>query len=129
MHPMRERSRDGVPVHRGDPLGPYLWGKYCEAQPNTTMLVALMLEADTPRGWIEAGRTLMQKLVEASMQGVDAAIMRLMPTSVIIRSALCHSAACTGEPVLLLRFGYSLRRDVTSRRAPVDFMRQIGSVS
>lgn len=129
MHPMRERTRDGVPVHRGEPLGPYLWGKYSEAPADATMLVALMLEADTPRAWVEAGRTLMQKLVEASMHGVGAAIIRLMPISVLVRSALCHSAACTGEPVLLLRFGYPLRRYITSRRTSVDFMRPPGSVN
>lgn len=70
-----------------------------------------------------------QQHPEASMHGVGAAIIRLMPISVLVRSALCHSAACTGEPVLLLRFGYPLRRYITSRRTSVDFMRLPGSVN
>lgn len=126
MHPMREHSRDGVPVPRGEPFAAYMSGKYEEAPVGTTMLMVLTQQSDTPRAWLETGTHLMQLLFEASMEGIGAAITQLPPASAVIKSMIGPLNGCEGEPILLLRFGYPARRYLTPRRAPVDFMRHPG---
>ena len=126
MHPMREHSRDGVPIPRGEPFSAYISGKYEEAPVGTTMLMVLSQQSDTPRAWLETGGQLMQLLFKASMEGIGAAIMQLPPASAVIKSMIGPLSGCEDEPVLLLRFGYPARRYMTPRRPPVDFMRHPG---
>lgn len=122
MHPMRERSRDGIPMRPEEPNPATSCWSVDDVPGHATMLMVLTEPADTPRAWLETGEHLMQVLFEASRHGVNAAIMNLPPSSMELRKVIKPLTGCKGDPILLLRFGRPRRKLITPRRAPVDVM-------
>ena len=122
MHPMRARSRDGVPMppEESNPVES-CWST-ADLSPDATMLAVLTEKQDTPRAWLQTGQELMDVLLSASELGINAAIMSLPPSSEEVKALIRPIAGCAGDPILLLRFGRPRRKLVTPRRAPVDVM-------
>lgn len=122
MHPMRERSRDGVPMQPEEPNPSASCWTVGDVPDHATLLMVLTETADRPRAWLETGEHLMQLLLDASRHGVNAAIMNLPPSSVELRKLIKPLTGCAEDPILLLRFGRPKRKLITPRRAPVDVM-------
>lgn len=122
MHPMRERSRDGVPMKPEEPNPSASCWTLDDVPDHATLLMVLTEPADRPRAWLETGEHLMQILLEASRHGVNAAIMNLPPSSTELRKVIKPLTGCAEDPILLLRFGRPRRKLITPRRAPVDVM-------
>ncbi|MGB1374387.1 MAG: hypothetical protein ACPG8N_01515, partial [Rhodothermales bacterium] len=122
MHPMRKRSRDGIPMNPDEPSVMNLCWSSDDMPDQATMLTVLTETEDTPRAWLETGEHLMQVLLEASGYRVNAAIMNLPATSTEVREMITSHVGCSGDPILLVRFGRPSRKLVTSRRPLVDVM-------
>lgn len=122
MHPMRARSRDGVPMppEESDPIAS-CWST-SDLSGDATQLAVLTEKQDTPRAWLQTGQELMEVLLAASELGVNAAIMNLAPSSELVNALIRPIAGCEGDPILLLRFGRPRRKLITPRRSPVDVM-------
>jgi len=122
MHPMRERSRDGIPMRPEEPNPSASCWSVDDVPDHATLMMVLTEPADSPRAWLETGQHLMELLFDASLHGVNAAIMNLPPSSAELRRVIKPLTGCSGDPILLLRFGRPKRKLITPRRAPVDVM-------
>ena len=122
MHPMRERSRDGVPMHPEEPSPTASCWTVDDVPDHATLLMAMTESSDTPRAWLESGKHLMQVLLAASRHGINAAIMNLPPSSSELREVIKPLTGCKADPILLLRFGRPIRKLITPRRPPVDVL-------
>lgn len=122
MHPMRARSRDGVPMppEETHPIES-CWSTQ-DLSPDATLLAVLTEKQDTPRAWLQTGQELMRVLLSASELGVNAAIMNLPPSSEQVKALIRPVGGCEGDPILLLRFGRPRRKLITPRRSSVDVM-------
>ena len=122
MHPMRQRSQDWIPMNPDEPTAMDSCWTTGDIPDHATMLMVLTEPANTPRAWLETGEHLMQVLLEATGYGVNAAIMNMPETSTDIRSMIKPLIGCSGDPILLLRFGRPRRQMITPRRPSVDVM-------
>ena len=122
MHPMRIRSRDGVPMppEEADPILS-CWSTE-DQQAEATQLAVITESKDSPRAWLQTGEDLMETLLTAAGLGVNAAIMNLPPSATDVRNLIRPLTGCEGDPILLLRFGRPRRKLITPRRSPVDVM-------
>ncbi len=122
MHPMRQRSRDGIPMNPEEPTTISSCWSSEGLSDHSTLLMVLTEPSDTPRAWLETGDHLMQVLIKAASFGVNAAIMNLPATSKQVREIIKPLTQCEGDPILLLRFGRPQRKLITPRRSSVDVM-------
>ena len=122
MHPMRERSRDGVPMRPEEPSPTASCWMVDDVSTDATLLMVVTESADTPQAWLETGFHLMQVLLKASRHGVNAAIMNLPFSSDEIRDVISPLTGCKADPILLLRFGRPRRKLITPRRPLVDVL-------
>jgi len=122
MHPMRERSRDGIPLKKdeADPTQT-CWARR-EQDDGTTTLGLISSRSTSPIAYLNAGRSLMRVLLIAASHGVNAAMTNVPQDADSMRQLLTTYAECDGEPIVLLRFGRTSRKMVTPRRPLVDVM-------
>lgn len=121
-HPMRARSRDGVPEQSGKTTSVAACWSSELAGTEATRLAALCVATNTPLAWLTAGMTLMQVLLQASQLGVNAALINIPHEAEQLAAVISRLIPCSGMPALLMRFGRPARKLVTQRRPLVDVM-------
>lgn len=121
-HPIRSRSRDGIPEKPGMSTPITVCWSDQDAGTDTTRLSALCVVSNTPLAWLSAGMTLMQALIEASRFGVNAAMINIPSEAKHLADVVSRLTSCNGIPVLLVRFGRPGRKVITQRRPLVDVM-------
>ncbi len=124
MHPLRERSRDGIPQPLGEPdKTGNTWERHLTGDDEPiSRTVLLISDSNDSQQWVRAGMKLMSCLIGASRFGVNAAIQSLPSTSTSFRKQVSKIAGTDTIPMLLLRFGKAKRPIITHRRPLVDVL-------
>jgi len=124
MHPLRERSRDGIPLPLGESHNSgNTWKSHnSSSDENISKMALLQIESEGAQEWIGAGRKLMDCLISASTFGINAAIRDVSSTTPNLRDNINEITGRMGIPLLLLRFGKGKRPVITPRRPLVDVL-------
>ncbi len=136
LHPNRSRSQDGMPgwshglgqaesvvlplVVRTFDTGGGRAARDQELALGSPVLAVLGTSTDTRRNWLQTGRTLVQILLRAQVDGVAASYLN-QPIEVphlrhTVQALLGHS----GFAQLILRMGYPIGEDRHTPRRPVE---------
>jgi nitroreductase len=126
MHPLRKRSRDGVPARSTKlPSSKELWSapmQFLGSGERRTLTGAVLTDRDAPMDWANSGIVLSNMLNKVAGRGIGAALMShplfLAPTHLLIKESLKTESI----PQILVRFGYPERSPATPRRPLVDVM-------
>lgn len=124
IHPMRRRSRDGVPMpHDRFQTLSEIWSPVDPDNGQKTSVVgAILSKRDRPIDWVESGMLLARVLNRATMSGLSAAIVNHPLHLTKIRSEIMKSLQTDLEPQVLVRIGYAEHTPSTPRRPLTDVM-------
>jgi len=130
INPIRARTHDGIPTDSTQ-IAPTeeIWSpdlSFASSGDRTTLLGAIFTEGDRPLDWIKAGSLLADSLIQASKQGLSAAIT----THLIAFPGMKNQFRAVSSPKehiqVLIRVGFAKRCPLTPRRPIHDVMLQPG---
>ncbi|MDA1027909.1 MAG: hypothetical protein O3B41_02500 [Bacteroidetes bacterium] len=129
-HPIRVRSRDGVPANMDKMLSiSQLWAPIEALSPSpekTTLIGLVETFGNRPIQWVRAGFTLASTLIQASKNGLDAAIIN-HPLQTPVVQAQVEAVVKPGNTAqIIIRLGVAERAPSTPRRSLVDVMMHPG---
>jgi hypothetical protein len=126
IHPIRSRSRDGIPEYsRGLLTVDQIWSPDTILDDNLvrmTKVAVIVSNGNKPMEWTRAGIRMGKTLVQASKAGLNAAVINHPLAIPEIRSRIESILETTWTAQILLRFGYAERAPYTLRRPLNDVM-------
>lgn len=130
INPIRARTHDGIPTDATQ-LAPFdtVWspsGTVSESGERMTFLGAIITQDDRPMDWIKGGSLLADSLLQASKQGISAALTSHLLAGDHIKDQFQSITGCDGYVQVLFRYGYGHRSPMTPRRPIHEVMLQPG---
>lgn len=129
-HPMRVRSRDGVPAHMEKmPSISQLWAPIeseSHSSEKTTLVGLVETFGNRPIQWVRAGFTLASTLVQASKYGLNAAIINHPLQTPTVQAQIETVVKPGNTAQIVIRMGVAERAPSTPRRSLVDVMMHPG---
>jgi len=126
IHPIRSRSRDGVPGYSKGYLGVEdIWSPDLimnDESIRITQTGAIVTERNRPIEWIDAGINMGQTMVEIAKKGINAAIIHHPLSITHIRDRIESVLDTSSSVQVLIRFGTAVRTPYTQRRPINDVM-------
>ena len=125
-HPLRNRSRDGIP-ELANQVGSSqnLWsphGLIGDESERISRIAVVVSPSNKPLNWLRSGFEMAVTLVEAAKRGLNAAIIIHPLQNSDIRGRLQSILNTDWTAQVLLRIGFAEHAPVTARRALADVM-------